>query len=69
MLKKPRPVRQGNLKFVSALPEMPRLSIGEEYLLFLLHPPRQQGRHGRQRGEQQRFVPRPGIRASERERG
>jgi hypothetical protein len=38
MLGKPRAVRQGNLRFVSALPEMPRLSIGEEYLLFATRP-------------------------------
>jgi hypothetical protein len=38
MLGKRNPVRQGNLQFVSSLPEMPQLTIGEEYLLFATRP-------------------------------
>jgi hypothetical protein len=38
MLGKPVPVRRGNVRFVSAMPELPRLSVGGEYLLFTTRP-------------------------------
>lgn len=38
MLGKPRAIRQGNLQFVSTLPDLPQLVIGEEYLLFATRP-------------------------------
>jgi hypothetical protein len=38
MLGKPRPIRRGNLQFVSSLPDLPELTVGEEYLLFATRP-------------------------------
>src|SRR5262245_13637757 len=38
MLGKIRPVRSGNLELQSALPKMPSLSVGREYLLFTTLP-------------------------------